>query len=154
MLQIKNFKWAYFFLFLSAISTYSCTAQKKVVEMQQCSKSNTGFKGRVPKEYMDRPNSGHDFYSISLKINKKCTIEVVDLTVKNEGKVLSVKPQLDNGSSKMSFLTGETCYIRADFDGNQKILNQTLNGEGFLTLKINGKTTKLEIKSFEMILPN
>jgi hypothetical protein len=148
-----KYKLAYFFLIHLMMMSASCTAQKKNVEMVQCSKSNTGYKGRVPKEDMDKPNTGHDFYSISVKVLKKSVIEVVDLTVNNNGQCVSMKPQLDNGSTKMTFAGGETCYVRADMDENKKESTQKMKVEGYLTLKVNGKLTKLEIKTFESILP-
>ena len=148
-----KYKLAYFFLIPLMMMSASCTAQKKNVEMVQCSKSNTGYRGRVPNEDMDKPNIGHDFYSISVKVLKKSVIEVVDLTVNNNGQCVSMKPQLDNGSTKMTFAAGETCYVRADMDENKKESKQKMKVEGYLTLKVNGKLTKLEIKSFESILP-
>jgi hypothetical protein len=133
----------------------SCSAQKQVVEMVQCSKGNTGYKGRVPKEYENRPNTGHDFYTISIKVYKKCVIEVLDLTVKKNEQDIILKPVMEDGTTKMSFLADETCYLRAELDAaTPSVLSKKkLKNEGFLTLKVNGKTTKLEVKSFESILP-
>lgn len=136
------------------IGLSSCYAQRKTVEMTQCTKSNTGFRGRVPKEEMDKPQGGHDFYNITLHILQKSTIELVSLTVKNNEQIVSVKPQFDNGESKMSFSKGETGYIRADCDENITVVKRSLKSEGILTLKVNGKLTHLEVKTFASILPN
>ena len=43
-------------LFLSIILTTSCYSQNKLIECTKAQKGNTGARGRVPKEDMNKPN--------------------------------------------------------------------------------------------------
>ena len=144
-------KFPFYLLFL--LMTISCTAQKKNIEMVTCAKGNTGFKGRVPKEDMHKPNTGTDFYAITLKVKKLSTIEIIDLTVMNNNQPVCLKATFDDGSTKMTLSAGETCYLRAEHD-EKATSTKPIDGNGFLTIKVDGRTYKYEIKEFQSILPN
>ena len=133
--------------------TYGCDAQKKVVEITQCTKSNTGFRGRVPKEEMGGANLGNDYYTISIKARKKCTIEIVKLTILGDGGQLILNPVFENNTAKMTLKAGETCTMRVVKDGDQIVAKPNIKGEGNLTLKVNNKLLTFPIEKFEAILP-
>ena len=142
------------FLFcLSLCLTYGCQAQKKALEIIQCSKGNTGFKGRVPKEDIDKPNTGKDFYEVTLKALKKSTVEIVDLTVLENGGQMALKPTFENDGSKITLNTGEKAHLRVE-KGNEKwVEKSSFKGEGRLTLKVNNVIMTLPIEKFEAVLP-
>ena len=133
--------------------TYGCDAQKKIVEITQCTKSNTGFRGRVPKEEMGGANLGNDYYTISIKAKKKCSIEIVKLTVLGDGGQLILNPVFENNTPKMTLKAGETCAMRVVKDTDQIVAKPNIKGEGSLTLKVDNKLLTLPIEKFEVILP-
>ena len=133
--------------------TYGCDAQKKIVEITQCTKSNTGFRGRVPKEEMGGANLGNDYYTISIKAKKKCSIEIVKLTVLGDGGQLVLKPVFENSTPKMTLKAGETCAMRVVKDTDQIVAKPNIKGEGSLTLKVDNKLLTLPIEKFEVNLP-
>ena len=138
---------------LALCLTYGCDAQKKVVEITQCTKSNTGFRGRVPKEEMGGANLGNDYYTISIKARKKCTVEIVKLTILGDGGQLILNPVFENNTAKMTLKAGETCAMRVVKDGDQIVAKPNIKGEGNLTLKVNNKLLTFSIEKFEAILP-
>ena len=141
------------FLLLFLCITTACNAQKKMIEIVNCTKGNTGFRGIVPKEDMHKPNQGKDFYALSLKATKKCTVEIVSLTVKENDTQILLKPTFDNGTIKMSLAAGETGYLRVEKEENAPALKPKIKGAGSLVLKINGKKNVFAIEKFDMILP-
>ena len=145
-------KIKYLLFCLTLCLTYGCEAQKKVVEINQCTKGNTGFRGRVPKEEMGGANLGNDYYSISIKAKKKCTVEIVKLTVLGDGGQLILNPVFENNTVKMTLKAGETSVMRVVRDSDQIVAKPNINGEGSLTLKVN-KLLTLPIEKFEAILP-
>ncbi len=140
-------------LLLFLCITISCTAQKKMIEIVNCSKGNTGFKGIVPKEDMYKPNQGKDFYAISFKAIKKCSVEIVSLTIKENGGQIILKPFFDNSTTKIALASGEICYIRVEKEENETIKKLNIKAEGSLILKINGKKAVFVIEKFNLILP-
>ena len=146
-------KIKYLFFCLTLCLTYGCEAQKKVVEITQCTKGNTGFRGRVPKEEMGGANLGNDYYSISIKAKKKCTVEIVKLTVLGDGGQLILNPVFENNTVKMTLKAGETSVMRVVRDSDQIVAKPNINGEGSLTLKVNNKLLTLPIEKFEAFLP-
>lgn len=133
--------------------TYGCEAQKKAVEITQCTKGNTGFRGRVPKEEMGGANLGSDYYEISLKAKKKCSVEIVKLTVLGDGGQLNFNPVFENKTSKMTLKAGETCVVRVLRNNEQIVAKPNIKGEGSLTLKVDNKLLTLPIEKFEAFLP-
>lgn len=148
-------KFIHLVVLVLVCGSIACNAQKKFININQCSKGNTGHKGIIPKEDMYKPVEGKDFYAISIKVIKKCQIEVLDLIVKREEGQISLKPFFDSGNNKMVLSTGENGYIRAERDSNVASVSSkaTIKGEGLLILKVNGKKVSYPIEKFEMILP-
>ena len=146
-------KIKYLFFCLTLCLTYGCEAQKKVVEITQCTKGNTGFRGRVPKEEMGGANLGNDYYSISIKAKKKCTVEIVKLTVLGDGGQIILNPVFENNTVKMTLKAGETVVMRVVRDSDQIVAKPNISGEGSLTLKVNNKFLTLPIEKFEAFLP-
>ena len=146
-------KIKYLFFCLTLCLTYGCEAQKKVVEITQCTKGNTGFRGRVPKEEMGGANLGNDYYSISIKAKKKCSVEIVKLTVLGDGGQLILNPVFENNTVKMTLKAGETVVMRVVRDSDQIVAKPNISGEGSLTLKVNNKFLTLPIEKFEAFLP-
>ena len=146
-------KIKYLFFCLTLCLTYGCEAQKKIVEITQCTKGNTGFRGRVPKEEMGGANLGNDYYTISIKAKKKCAVEIIKLTVLGDGGQLILNPVFENNTVKMTLKAGETGVMRVVRDSDQIVAKPNISGEGLLTLKVNNKIMSLPIEKFEAFLP-
>lgn len=146
-------KIKYLLFCLTLCLTYGCEAQKKVVEINQCTKGNTGFRGRVPKEEMGGANLGNDYYTISIKAKKKCSVEIVKLTVLGDGGQIILNPVFENNIVKMTLKAGETSVMRVVRDSDQIVAKPNIKGEGSLTLRVDNKLLTLHIEKFEAILP-
>ena len=146
-------KITHLLLCLALYLTYGCEAQKKVVEINQCTKGNTGFRGRVPKEEMGGANLGNDYYTISIKAKKKCSVEIVKLTVLGDGGQIILNPVFENNIVKMTLKAGETSVMRVVRDSDQIVAKPNIKGEGSLTLRVDNKLLTLHIEKFEAILP-
>lgn len=132
--------------------TSSCTAQK-ALECVNAQRGNTGHRGIVPAEEMDKPREGKDFFALELKAKKKCTLELVNLTVKGYGGQVLLKPTFENNTSKMSLKAGESCYVRVEKESNTTVAKPNIKNAGSLTVKVNGKTMVMPIEKFEEIMP-
>jgi hypothetical protein len=148
-------------LFALLLSFTACSAQKKqaktvdMIEIVKAQKGNTGFRGRVPKEEMNMPNQGKDFYIVEIKAVKDCAFDVMDLCVsKNEKQVMILKIAGDEQGTKFKLKQGESVFLRAECDDKMKIMPQQILTPAELSLMINKKKTVLKIKKIEEILPN
>lgn len=143
-----------FFLFSLLLTASACQAQKNMVECVTAQRGNTGNRGIVPKEDMDKPRQGKDFFALQLKVAKGTTIELVSLTVKDFDNQIVLKPIFsEHNTSKLKTKAGETYYIRAEKEENCAIEKLKIKNEGVLVLKVKGKFTTLPITQFEYILP-
>jgi hypothetical protein len=148
-------------LFALFLSFTACLAQKNkgktmdFVEIVKAQKGNTGFRGRVPKEEMNKPNQGHDFYILEIKALKDCAFDVLDLCVsKGEKQAIILKIVGDVQATKFNMKLGESIFLRAECDDAMKIISQQISTPAELSLMINKKKTILKIQKFEEILPN
>ncbi len=153
IIKNKSMKITDLFFCLTLCLTYGCEAQKKGVEITQCTKGNTGFRGRVPKEEIGGANLGNDYYTISIKAKKKCAVEIIKLTVLGDGGQLILKPVFENNTAKMALKAGETVVMRVVRDSEQIVAKPNIKGEGSLTLKVDNKLLTLPIEKFEAFLP-
>jgi hypothetical protein len=147
-------------LFALFLSFTACSAQKNkaktvdIIEIVKAQKGNTGFRGRVPKEDMNKPNQGKDFYIVEIKAVKDCTFDVIDLCVsKNEKEAIMLKIVGDGQATKFNLKKGESVFLRAECDDTIKIITQQIS-TAELSLMINKKKTVLKIRKIEEILPN
>ena len=142
-----------FILFAFLCLTTACNAQK-ALECVSAQRGNTGHRGRVTAEEMDKPNQGKDYFTLELKAKKKCTVEIISLQVKDNGGQCSMKPVFENNTSKMALKAGESYYIRAEKDEKASIAKSVnIKNEGVLTIKVNGKKTVMPIEKFVEIMP-
>ncbi len=146
-MKISHFIIVAFFTLMS-----SCSAQK-ALECVKAQKGNTGNRGIISAEDMDKPREGKDYFALELKAKKKCTLEIVNLTVKEDGGQVLLKPTFENNTSKMALKAGETCYVRVEKENNAIVAKPTLKNAGSLTVKVNGKTMVMPIEKFEEIMP-
>jgi hypothetical protein len=147
--------------FALLLSFTACSAQRNkgktmdFIEIVKAQKGNTGFRGRVPKEDMNKPNQGKDFYILEIKAMKDCAFDVVDLCVsKNEKEAMMLKIVGDEQATKFNLKKGESVFLRAECDDTIKIITQQISTPGELSLMINKKKTVLKIRKIEEILPN
>jgi hypothetical protein len=147
--------------FALLLSFTACSAQKNkaktvdFIEIVKAQKGNTGFRGRVPKEEMNKPNQGKDFYIVEVKALKNCTFDVVDLCVsKNEKEAMMLKIVGNEQATKFNLKQGESVFLRAECDDTMKIITQHISTPAELSLMINKKKTALKIQKIEEILPN
>ena len=148
-------------LFALLLSFTACSAQKNkaksvdMIEIVKAQKGNTGFRGRVPKEDMDKPNTGKDFYIVEIKAVKDCAFDVLELCVaKNEKQAMILKISGDEQVTKFKLKQGESVFLRAECDDKMKIMPQQILTPAELFLMINKNKTVLKIKKIEEILPN
>lgn len=155
-------------LFALILSFTDCLAQKnngkniETVEIVKSQKGNTGFRGRVPKEDMNKSNQGKDYYLIQIKVNKNCTINLLNFYIhkgKHKGENMADILSLENLDSKKQFKAtkGEIYTLRANYDvslkeGRFKGLYPL--GSGRLELKADSEFITQNIQKFEEILPN
>ena len=139
-------------LFLS-ISTTACSAQKNALEIKSASRGNTGFRGRVMPDEMNKPNTGKDFYRLELTTKKLCTIEIVNLIVAADGGQILLHPTFERGLKKIKMTAGETFQIYVERGENLTVAKPNLTGEGLLTVKIRDKLVRFNIEKFTLILP-
>lgn len=148
-------------LFALLLSFTACFAQKKqgktmdILEIGKAQKGNTGFRGRVPKEDMNKPNQGKDFYIVEVKALKDCTFDVVNLCVsKDTNHAMILKIKGDEQNTKFMLKRGESVFLRAECDDAMQIISQQISTAAELSLMINKKKTVVKIKKIEEILPN
>jgi hypothetical protein len=147
--------------FALLLSFTACSAQKNkaktvdIIEIVKAQKGNTGFRGRVPKEEMNKPNQGKDFYIVEIKALKNCTFDVVDLCVsKNEKEAMMLKIVGNEQATKFNLKQGGSVFLRAECDDAMKIITQQISTPAELSLMINKKKTIIKIQKIEDILPN
>jgi hypothetical protein len=155
-MNIKNI-----LLFALIMSITACSAQKNksknepFIEIVKAQKGNTGFRGRVPKEDMNKPNQGHDFYILDIKALKDCSVEASELIVlKENNQVVSLNTTSNEGIKKFNLKRGERIFLKANNDGTAKPSSIIPKSNCSLILTINKKKTILEIQKIEDILPN
>jgi hypothetical protein len=142
----------FFFLCLLSL-TAACNAQK-TLECLAAQRGNTGHRGIVPAEDRDKPRpQGKDYFTLELKSIKTCTLEIVQLIVKDYGGQVVLKPVFENNTSKTSLKAGETCYIRVEKEQDVTVAKPNIKNEGSLIVKINGKQQIMAIEKFQLILP-
>jgi hypothetical protein len=142
------------FYFSALFFITACNAQKSMIEYSQAQRGNTGHRGIIPKEEEHTPLKGKDYFTVQLKTVKAATLELVSLTVKeNEGQVVLKPVFVDANISKMKTKAGEMYIIRVEKEENCKIVKATIEKEGLLTVKVNGKIQSIPIETFEMIMP-
>jgi hypothetical protein len=148
-------------LFACLLSFTACSAQKNkaknepLIEIVKAQKGNTGFRGRVPKEDMNKPNEGKDFYLVEVKAIKDCAFDVVDLCVsKNEKQAMMLKITGDEKATKFNIKKGENVFLRAECDDTMKLVTQQISTAAELSLMINKKKMVIKIQKIEEILPN
>jgi hypothetical protein len=148
-------------LFVLILNFTACSAQKNkaktvdMIEIVKAQKGNTGFRGRVPKEDMHKPNQGKDFYIVEIKAVRDCAFDVMDLCVsKNEKQAMMLKIAGDEKATKFNLKKGESVFLRAECDDTMKIITQQISTAAELSLMINKKKTVIKIQKIEEILPN
>jgi hypothetical protein len=148
-------------LFALLLSFTACSAQKNkaktvdMIEIVKAQKGNTGFRGRVPNEDMNKPNQGKDFYIVEIKALKDCAFDVMDLCVsKNEKQAMILKIVGDEKATKFNLKKGESLFLRAECDDTMKLVTQQISTPAELSLMINKKKTVVKIRKIEEILPN
>jgi hypothetical protein len=148
-------------LFALIMSITACSAQKNkgknepFIEIVKAQKGNTGFRGRVPKEDMNKPNQGHDFYILDIKALKDCNIEASELiVVKANKQVISLNTTGNEDVKKINLKRGERIVLKANDDGTAKPSSIISKSNCSLILTINKKKIIIEIQKIEDILPN
>jgi hypothetical protein len=139
-----------FTLFISLLT--ACTTLKSL-ECVNAQRGNTGNVGIIPADEINKPRQGKDYFTLELKAAKNCTVEIVDLIVKDYGGQVLLKPVFENNTSKMNLKANETCYIRVEKENNAAVAKPSIPNIGSLTVKINGKTKMMTIENFQEIMP-
>jgi hypothetical protein len=149
--------------FALLLSFTACSAQKNkgktmdFIEIVKAQKGNTGFRGRVPKEDMNKPNQGKDFYILEIKAVKDCYIQLVNLAVDKNKQTIFLSIANDEGRDEFLLKKGDHIFLRAEVGETNitvKNINTALNCLARLCVKINQKQEMLDIQKIEEILPN
>jgi hypothetical protein len=146
-------KTLHFFSLACLFSALSCVSSKSLLECVNARKGNTGNVGIIPAGEDYKPPVGKDYFTLELKTVKPCTIEIVQLIVKDYGGQVVLKPFFENFTSKMTLKAGETCYIRVEKEPNMTVAKPNIEKMGSLMLKVNGEMMVLPIEKFEEIIP-
>ncbi len=141
------------FAMLLALTLSSCQAQANLISISNTQKGNTGHRGIIPDDENYKPIKGKEYYSLTLTIKGNCTLEIIDLTVKADGGQVKLKPKFEDGSIKKRFKKGETVYLHVEKENEMTVAKPNIEGEGNLSLKINGRLKQMPIKAFTMIFP-
>jgi hypothetical protein len=141
------------FFALCALFLTSCNAQTTAISMSNTVKGNTGHRGIVPHEDRDKPNEGKDYYNCTLTMNQNCLLEIVSLTVKTDGGQVNLSPKFDDGQTKKKVKKGDVLYLNVEKDKGLTVAKPSIEGEGSLSVKVNGKPKRMPIKTFTMVLP-
>lgn len=143
------------FFALCALFITSCNAQTTVISISNTQKGNTGHRGIIPIEEVNKPIApeAKDYYNCTLTINQNCTLEIVHLTVKGDGGQVNLSPKFDDGQTKKKVKKGDTLYLHVEKDKDLAVAKPSIEGEGVLLVKVNGKLKRIPIKEFTMILP-
>jgi hypothetical protein len=145
----------FYFLAVLLFATTACTAQ---IELLAATKGNTGHRGIIPRDengnHIEQPK-GKDYYTITLKSKQKCTVELLNLTIKtDDGQTIVLTPAFTDGNRKKNKRAADQIfYVRAEREDNTNTSKQILKGEGLLKMKINGKVKTLPIENFMLVLP-
>ena len=141
------------FVVLMALSLSSCQAQANLISLSNTQKGNTGHRGVIPQDENYKPIEGKDYYSLTMTIKGNCMLEIANLIVKTDGGQVKLMPKFEDGSTKKRFKKGETVYLRVEKDKEMTVAKPSIEGEGNLSIKINGRLKRIPIKEFKMIFP-
>lgn len=141
------------FIALLTLSLSNCQAQASLITIADPQKGNTGHRGIIPQDEAYKPIEGKEYYSLKLTINKDCTLEISNLTVKTEGGQYKLIPKFDDGAMKKRFKKGDIVYLRVEKENDAPAGKPTIGGEGNLAIKINGRLKRIPISSFTMVMP-
>ena len=147
-MKIQNIIFALCAFFLT-----SCTAQKVTFTISNTVKGNTGHRGMIPQDEAYKPIEGKDYFNMTLTITSDCTLEIVDLTVKEDGGQVKLMPKFEDKTIKKRFKKGETVFLHVEKEKDMTVAKPNISGEGSLSIKINGKWKQIQIKEFTMIYP-
>lgn len=158
-MNIQKILFFGFILFFTA-----CSAQKSkektvdIIEVVKAQKGNTGFRGRVAREDMNKPNQGKDFYILEIKALRDCVFEVKELIIsKNETQAIFLKIANDEHQTVFNLKKNDIIFLRAELNDSIKVITKrvlTFRTYPQLTLSINNKYALINIKKIEEILPN
>ena len=141
------------FFTLFALFLVSCTAQTTAISISNTVKGNTGHRGIIPHEERNKPNEGKDYYNCTLTMNQNCTLEIVRLRVKIADGQVNLLPKFDDSQKKKKVKKGEIIYLNVEKDNDMKVEKSSMEEEGILFVKVNGRLKHIPIKAFKMILP-
>lgn len=141
------------FFALCALFLTSCTAQTTAISLSNTVKGNTGHRGIIPHEERNKPLEGKDYYNCTLTMNQNCTLEIVRLTVKVEGGQVNLLPKFDDGQKKKPVKKGDIIYLNVQKENDSAVSKLSMEEEGILFVKVNGRLKRIPIKAFKMILP-
>ncbi len=141
------------FVVLMALTLSSCHAQANLISISNTNKGNTGHRGIIPNDENYKPIEGKDYYSLTMTIMGDCTLEISNLTIKTDGGQVKLMPKFEDGSTKKRFKKGEIVYFHVEKDKEMTVAKPTIEGEGNLSIKINGRLKRIPIKEFTMIFP-
>jgi hypothetical protein len=152
---INKMKFQQLLFVLFALFFTSCNAQTTAITLSNTIKGNTGHRGIIPQidGVEAKPIEGKDYFSCTLTMNQDCTLDIVSLTVKVDGGQVNLSPKLDDGKTKRKVKKGDTIYLNVEKDKGLTVAKPSIEGDGSLVVKINGKTKKIPIKEFKMVFP-
>lgn len=138
---------------LCALFLSDSKAQTTAISISNTIKGNTGHRGIIPDRADYKPIEGKDYYSCTLTMNQNCTLEIVRLTVKVADGQVNLLPKFDDGQKKKKVKKGEIIYLNVEKDNDLTTSKLSIEEEGMLSVKVNGRLKRIPIKAFKMILP-
>ena len=113
-INVKILNLTLFCIVYSFISACSAQTSKKmlhnIISVESITSGNTGFRGRVMPDEINKSNSGVEYLELELKAKSKCTIDSVYLIFKETKERVLLK----NDSLPKSLLKNETWVWRIE----------------------------------------
>lgn len=141
------------FMALLSLTLSNCQAQASLITITNPQKGNTGHRGIIPQDEAYKPIEGKAYYGLTLTVNKDCSLQISNLTVKTESGQYKLVPTFEDGKKKKRFKTGEIVYLRVEKENDAVAAKPTIGGEGNLAIKINGRLKRIPISTFKMVMP-
>ncbi len=156
-LNVKSLNLTLFCIIYSCFSSCSAQTSKKmphnIISVESIMSGNTGFRGRLMPEDMNKSNSGVEYLEFEFKAKSKCTIDSVYLIFKdNKQRVL-----LKNDALPKMLRKNETWVWRVENISSQY---ERANGElsqhkvTYVEIYMKGKKELSTFSNITRVLPN
>ena len=155
-INVKTLNLTLFCIIYSFFSACSAQTSKKmmhnIISVESITSGNTGFRGRVMPDEMNKPNSGVEYLELELTAKAKCTIDSIYLVFKDNKQRVMLK----NDSLPKTLHKNETwvCHVE-NISAQYERANGELRQHKVTNVEIymNGKKELSTFSKITRILP-